>query len=139
MTLRSIQAALIAASIALAPGLAACSVGMAAHGDEPKNLSLLRPGVPRADIEREFGKPVSSSPSGEGRSIDTYKIELGDEPSAGRAVGHAALDVLTFGLWEVVGTPYELVQGRSFKAVVTYNAEETVEKIETDGSGTSSW
>ena len=139
MTLRLIRAALIASSIALAPGLAACSVGMAASGDEPKNLSLLRPGVPRADIEREFGKPISSSPSQDGRSIDTYKIELGNEPSAGRAVGHAALDVLTFGLWEVVGTPIEMVQGRSYHAVVTYTADGTVDTVETNRSGASSW
>jgi len=94
MTVRLIRAALIAATIALAPGLAACSVGMAASGDEP---------------------------------------------SAGRAVGHAALDVLTLGLWEVIGTPIEMVQGRSYHAVVTYTTEGTVETVETNGGGASSW
>lgn len=33
----------------------------------------------------------------------------GGKPSPARATGHAALDVATLGLWEIVGTPAELI------------------------------
>ena len=43
--------------------------------------------------------------------IDTYLLVKGNESSAGRAIGHGVMDVLTLGLWEVIGTPIEAVAG----------------------------
>jgi len=37
----------------------------------------------------------------------------GGEPSTARAIGHGVMDVLTFGVWEIVGTPIELVVQKS--------------------------
>jgi hypothetical protein len=51
----------------------------------------------------------------QGRRTDIYEYELGNEPSAGRAVAHGVLDLLTRGLWEVVGTPVEAIQGKKSK------------------------
>ena len=56
----------------------------------------------------------------------TYHYEIGNEPSAGRAAGHAALDVLTLGIWELAGTPIEATQGEKNEAVIEYTAENKV-------------
>ncbi len=50
-----------------------------------------------------------------------YQYEVGNEPSAGRAVGHGVMDVLTLGLWEIIGTPIEAVQGDKYELTVTYD------------------
>ena len=41
------------------------------------------------------------------------------------------MDVLTFGLWEVVGTPIEGVQGESYHATITYDRDDKVLDIHT--------
>jgi hypothetical protein len=55
-----------------------------------------------------------------------YSYELGNAPSAGRAIGHGVMDVLTLGLWEVVGTPIEAFQGETRRLSVTYGADDRV-------------
>ena len=46
-------------------------------------------------------------------------------------MGHAAMDVLTLGLWEVVGSPVEGPQGDKYQAFVTYSADGTVQNVST--------
>jgi hypothetical protein len=101
-----------------------CSVGMALHGEKQPNLSVLRVGAEKPQIEAELGPPESEAPLPDGRTRRTYLFETGNESSARRAAAHAALDVLTFGLWELTGTPLEIdaAQGREMQAVVTYDA-----------------
>jgi hypothetical protein len=41
------------------------------------------------------------------------------------------MDVLTLGLWEVVGTPIEGVQGERYNATITYGPDDTVVEIRT--------
>ena len=43
--------------------------------------------------------------------VDLYEYEIGNKPSAGRAIGHGVMDILTLGLWEIIGTPIEGFQG----------------------------
>ena len=49
---------------------------------------------------------------------------------AARAVLHGGMDVLTLGLWEVVGTPLEAVQGQKFEMTVTYGPDGKAKAIE---------
>ena len=60
----------------------------------------------------------------------------GNEPSAGRAVAHGVMDVLTLGLWEVVGTPVEAVAGQDQEhaIVVVYNNQGVVVGVNEPGS-----
>jgi hypothetical protein len=37
---------------------------------------------------------------------------------------HGGMDILTLGLWELVGTPVEAVQGQEFEMTVTYGPDE---------------
>jgi hypothetical protein len=60
-----------------------------------------------------------------------YRYEVGNEPSAGRAAGHAVLDVLTLGLWEIAGTPIEAVQGEKYTATIVYDGNDKVVDLKT--------
>jgi len=50
---------------------------------------------------------------------------------AGRGAFHSAADVLTLGLWEVLGTPVEMAaDGNEVKVKVAYDARECVDYIQ---------
>jgi hypothetical protein len=67
--------------------------------------------------------------------IDIYEYEIGNEPSAGRAVAHGFADVLTLGLWEIAGTPIEAVQGETYEATVMHDEPDRVAAIKTRKTG----
>lgn len=108
-----------------------CSVGMAAMGKEPMNTSIVYPGVPRPAVLARLGKPETSIKDEEGNYIDSYIIVKGNEPSTGRAVVHGTLDVLSLGLWEIVGTPFEMIEGVETKSslIIYYDSEERIKEI----------
>ena len=66
---------------------------------------------------------------------DIYKIDADAHRagSKGAAVaGHLVADILTLGLWEIVGTPLELAaQDRPVTFILKYNAEEKLIEMET--------
>lgn len=101
--------------------MSGCSVGMAISGDENPSIGAVREGVSQSEIEYHLGKPIQTATLGNGLHTATYEYEIGNEPSAGRAIGHGVMDVLTLGLWEVVGTPIEGFQGRTEQVTVTYD------------------
>jgi hypothetical protein len=111
------------AVVMLMLSLAGCAVGMAAAGKEPPNLAVCRIGASITEIERELGGPVRSRDLPDGGQECIYEYELGNAPSPGRAVGHAALDVVTLGLWEIIGTPFEMMGGSKYQLIVVYDAD----------------
>ena len=108
--------------------LCGCSVGMAMKGKKAPDLRVIRAGAHRAEIELQVGYPISSQKIGE-NTLDIYHYEVGNEPSAGRAMGHAALDILTLGLWEVAGTPIEAVSGDKRAIAVTYDPNDIAVRV----------
>lgn len=104
---------------------------MAMSGKTSPNLGAVRQGVTRGEVEMHLGQPVQTATQPDGSVINTYVYEVGNEPSAGRAMGHAAMDVLTLGLWEIIGTPVEGIQGEKYQAVVIYAPDNTVKSIST--------
>ena len=119
------------AVLVLWSGLSACSVGMALSGDHNPDLGAIRIGAQRGEIELHLGAPVQTVSLENGRRADVYEYQIGNEPSAGRAIGHGVMDVLTLGLWEVVGTPIEGVQGETYRATVTYDQDDKAVEIKT--------
>jgi hypothetical protein len=103
-----------------------CSVGMAMSGKEEPNLGAFRVGSPRGEVELQLGSPVSTVTNPDGGQTDIYEYELGNKPSAGRAAAHAAMDVLTLGIWEIVGTPIEAFQGETHRLMIVYDAQDRV-------------
>ena len=126
-------AALRAATFAAAAAglLSGCSVGMALSGSPNPDLGAVKTGASRGEIEMHLGSPISSTLLEGGHRADLYQYEIGNEPSAGRAAGHAVMDVLTLCLWEIVGTPIEAVQGEQYTATVEYDANDKVVDLKT--------
>jgi hypothetical protein len=117
--------------------IAGCSVGMAMSGKEQKDTSILFPGSPRAVVIAKLGPPETSVKDDEGCYTDSYHIVKGNAPSTGRAVAHAALDVVTLGLWEVIGTPLEMGAGQEdvSRVIIVYDDKDKIkdiQKIEVD-------
>lgn len=113
------------------PGLLqGCSVGMAMSGKPDPNIGVLKIGQSRDIVLLNLGQPTQTYAKEEGRT-DVFHLERGNQPSAGRAVGHAAMDVLTLGLWEVVGSPIEGFTGDKFTVSIDYDADDIVTNVQT--------
>lgn len=103
---------------------------MALSGHPDPNTGALHIGQSRDEVLLHLGQPTKTFAIADGRT-DDFRLQRGNEPSTGRAVGHAVLDVLTLGVWEIVGTPVEGFTGDSFTLAISYDAEEKVTKITT--------
>ena len=117
--------------VCVVPVLAGCSAYMAANQPGPKDLSLLTKGTPRGKLIAEFGSPINTEVK-DGARKDIFKFTHGYDAGvrAGRAVFHGAADVLTLGLWEVVGTPTEgYLNGSQLSAEVTYDPQDNVATV----------
>ena len=109
-----------------------CSVGMAMSGEEQKDTSILFPGSPRAVVIAKIGPPETSTKDEDGCYTDSYLIVKGNAPSTGRAVAHGALDVVSLGLWELIGTPLEMGAAKEDRSryIIYYNKEDEIEDIQ---------
>lgn len=112
--------------------LSGCSVVMAAKQPNYKNMSVLEPGNDRAYVIAEFGTPQFLEEK-DGKKTDIFVFTQGYSTGhkVGRAVFHIVADFFTLFLWEVVGTPAEIIaDGREVKVQVFYDANEKIEKAE---------
>jgi hypothetical protein len=108
-----------------------CSVYMAARQPDQKNLHVLDKGTPRSYVISELGAPTYTK-NEDGKSCDVLSFTQGYSKGAkvGRAVFHGAADILTFGLWEVAGTPIEAVaDGTPIKVEVYYDEKNCVDFV----------
>jgi len=104
---------------------------MAARQPEYKNLNVLSKGAPRTRVIAELGRPLLTEER-DGKRVDifAFKQGYGRGNKAARMFFHAAADVWTLGLWEVIGTPAEAIaHGRNIKLEVTYDENDLVEDI----------
>ncbi len=111
--------------------LSGCSVFMAAKQPPKKDLSVLEIGTPRSRVISELGQPAASDTK-DGKRVDMFVFQQGYSKGAktGRALFHGAADVMTLGLWEVVGTPTEMVfDGAHMSYEVTYDADDRIENV----------
>jgi len=108
-----------------------CSVYMAANQPDKKDIGLFAVGTPKNLLISEFGNPISTTTKN-GKTIDIYSFLQGYSTGAkvGRTIGHGAADILTLGLWEVVGTPTEVTfDGDKMAYEVTYDDNDRIEKV----------
>jgi hypothetical protein len=109
-----------------------CSVYMAANQPDKKDVSVFNVGTPRTHVIAEAGRPYYTKENADGTLTDTFVFVQGysSGSKAGRALFHGAADVLTLGLWEVIGTPVEAVaDGTEMKVQVEYDANEKVQNV----------
>ena len=104
-----------------------CSVMMAAKGDKKIDTSYLKVGSPKALVRLNVGKPLIAL-----EKSDAYIVCQGDDSSLGRAIGHGIMDVLTLGLWELIGTPAEMLGNDSecMAISVFYASDDKVERVD---------
>lgn len=110
--------------------LTGCSVVMATQQPDRKDLGFLTAGTPKERVDAELGAPVSYRENEDGTSLAVYKFKQGYSKGAkaGRAFFHGAADVLTCGLWEVVGTPVEAVAtGTDTTVTIVFDAADKVQ------------
>jgi hypothetical protein len=115
----------------IAGSLAGCSVYMAANQPDKKDMGILKPGTPRSAVLAELGTPVETV-TRSGAKVDVFTFVQGYSglEKGGRAVLHGAADVLTLGLWEVVGTPIEgYANGTKVSVEINYDREDRVVKV----------
>ena len=108
-----------------------CSVFMAAKQPGKKNVALFKAGTPRSILLAEFGNPIVSEERN-GKKYEIFKFVQGYSAGAkaGRAVFHGAADVLTLGVWEVVGTPTEGVfSGKELSYEVSYDENNRIDSV----------
>jgi len=108
-----------------------CSVFMAANQPDKKNLDLFTVGTQRSLLIAEYGAPTVGEER-DGKQYEIYKFVQGYTTGAkvSRAVFHGVADVLTIGLWEIVGTPTELVfDGNEMVYEVSYDEEDRVDQV----------
>jgi hypothetical protein len=102
---------------------------MAAKGEDEPQMHLVKEGTSRRVIESQLGMPVSRSVLKAGGSVCEYDYELGNRASTNRAVGHAVVDVLTLGVWEVFASGYELSRGTKYRATVEYDSRDVARAV----------
>jgi hypothetical protein len=106
---------------------------MAAKQPDKKNVDLFRMGTPRTLLLGEFGPPVTSEIRNS-RKYEVFKFVQGYSTGvkAGRALFHGAADLMTLGLWEVVGTPAEAVfSGDEMAFEVSYDRNNRINQVTT--------
>ncbi len=118
------------ASLLIVGLLSGCSVGMALSGKETPDLGVVKQNASRGEVELQLGPPVEVTTLENGHVLNVYEYEVGNDPSAGRAIGHAAMDVLTFGVWEIVGTPIEGLQGDKRRVQIEYDASDRIVAVQ---------
>ncbi len=109
-----------------------CAVYMAAHQPNAMDLDVLAEGTPRSIVIAELGSPAHSEVDDHGQRSDVHAFTQGYSKGnkVARTVGHAAMDFLTLGLWEVVGTPIEAVaSGTDTTVRVTYDEKDNVQQV----------
>jgi len=114
--------------ILLAVSLNGCAVFMAMHGKRDASISAIQIGQDRAIVVANLGEPEKTVTTEDGK-VDIFRLQRGNAPSGGRALGHGALDLLTFGFWEIIGTPIEAMQGETFTLTIEYDKNDKVRKV----------
>lgn len=121
----------LTALLILLMSISGCSVFMAAKQPEKKDVSLLKEGTSRAMLISEFGAPLISEYR-DGKRFEIFKFTQGYSTGAkaGRAFLHGAANVVTLGLWELVGTPTEITfSGDDMAFQVRYDENDIVDEI----------
>jgi hypothetical protein len=109
-----------------------CSLFMAYKQPDKKDLNVLNKGTPRALVIAELGQPAFTETKDNVRN-DYFIFVQGysSGAKAGRVAFHGAADLLTMGLWEVLGTPVEMAaDGTEVKVQVAYDARDCVDYIQ---------
>jgi len=110
--------------------LSGCSIGMALSGEKEPNFDYIAVGVPRNQVEAEFGQPAATNGSTDGKQEAIYKYEMGNSPNPGRATmwGYAWLTIIGI-LGEPIYSLIELNMGHDEETRIVYGPDNRVLEI----------
>lgn len=109
-----------------------CAVKKALEQPDKKDMSVLKKGTSRAVVIKEIGQPNNTQKNSDKTITDTHYFIQGytEVSKIGRAIGHGVMDILTHGLWEVIGIPTEnSANGNKMVLKVKYDKSKLVEHI----------
>ena len=120
----------LAIALACICSFPSCSVFMAANKDGA-DVSQVQAASSRTQFLNLGAKVISSERLPSGELVETYQIPK-ERGSAARAVMHGLLDLSTFFIWEIVGTPIEgsLDKQEFITVKVTYTTDDIAKKAE---------
>ena len=109
-----------------------CSVVMAVRQPEYKNTKIVKNSVSREELIAEFGIPKYTEKTADGRmDVFSFKQGYGKGNKAARVFFHSAADIFSLFLWEVIGTPSEMIaNGHEVKFKVVYDNSDKVTSYE---------
>jgi len=108
-----------------------CAVYLAGKGHSGTNLEALGVGTSEQEVEHELGTPSSSELLGAGKRLSRYRVELTKQPNYARSAVHILLDLVTYGIWELPGSIYELrSEHRSGDVGIVYGSDDHVFEIQ---------
>ncbi|MBI1735334.1 MAG: hypothetical protein HYR51_09175 [Candidatus Rokubacteria bacterium] len=121
------------AILALAAAASGCTVITVAKGGGGVDLAPIQPGVSRSAAEAVVGAPVTQWTSPAGVRFATYEYDAGSVPKPVDAAAFALMDVITFGMWELVDvvnggqiTKAVRRQRTTGRVVISYDGDDTV-------------
>ena len=112
--------------------LNACATEQALNQPTKKDLTVLKFGTDRDLVLLELGAPVDAFVE-DGKKVDLFSITQGYSKGVrmARATGHLTAEIMTLGLWGIVGTPLEQsYNGTILGYKVWYDENNKVEKTE---------
>ncbi len=109
--------------------LCGCSVMLAASSPKQPDLSKVRMGASRVQVEQQLGKPIAFLRTS-GGDIATYTYLGPDKVNYKRAAAYAVADILTLGVAEIVSSPVERLQNDQHVLTITYDFKGRVKSIE---------
>jgi hypothetical protein len=108
-----------------------CAVYLAGKGHPGTNLEALGVGISEQEVEHELGTPSSSELLGAGKRLSRYRVELTKQPNYARSAVHILLDLVTYGIWELPGSIYELrSEHRSGEVGIVYGPDDHVLEVQ---------
>lgn len=111
-----------------------CSAVMAVKQPDKKNLDVLAPGNHQDAVRAELGAPISTGIlTGSNEEYDVFGFLEGNSKGWGvaRSLLYGVLDVVTLGLWEVIGTPLEGgISGGGRKNIRVVYKEKRIMRVE---------
>ncbi len=113
-----------------------CSAFMAGQRSTYKgDPNVIQVGADRMAVENTLGAPAMAVSLDDGRTKVVYKIDPDAHSLAVRnsaIAWHVIADVLTLGLWEIVGVPFELAAKDKFTTyLIYYSNQGKIENVET--------
>ena len=109
-----------------------CAATMAARQPAKKEVDLFQTGTYRSELMAEFGQPLGTEVSADGKKHEVYKFDQGYSKGTkvARVFTHSVLDLATLFVWEIIGMPIESIcDGHEMAYEITYDENNRVASV----------